>query len=281
MTDIKTGTAEVPGATLHYETRGDGPVLLLIPGGSGDAGIFDVLADDLADQYTVVSYDPRCFSRSSADSAPTGQQVEVHSADARRILDLVARPDEPIFVLGTSSGAIAALELLAHFPNPPELVVAHEPPSVELLPDAAEHRAFFREVRETYLRDGVAAAMAVMAAGTSGGDAPEPAEIPRTEAMDRMVANMPIFLEHVLTQFTGYVPDLDALRSRSDRLVLAAGRDSAGQLLRRPAEHIAQHTGAGFAEFPGGHVGATERPLEFAATVRRVLDEHRAGNSRT
>lgn len=277
MNDIRTGTAEVPGATLHYETRGTGPVLLLIPGGSGDAGIFDEMAGELADRYTVVSYDPRCFSRSRADSAPDGERVEVHSADARRILDLVARPGEPTAVLGTSSGAIVALDLLARFPDPPRLVIAHEPPSVELLPDAAQHRALFREVRETYLRDGVAAAVGVMAAGTSGGDnAPEPAEPPRhTEAMDRMVANMPAFLEHVLAQFTAYVPDLDALSSRADRLVLAAGRDSAGQLLRRPAEHIAQHTGAGFAEFPGGHVGATEHPAEFAAALHRTLDVQR------
>ncbi|RKT88480.1 Pimeloyl-ACP methyl ester carboxylesterase [Saccharopolyspora antimicrobica] len=273
MNDIRTGTADVPGATLHYETRGTGPVLLLIPGGSGDAGIFDEMAAELADRYTVVSYDPRCFSRSHEDSAPSGQRVEVHSADARRILDLVARPGEPTAVLGTSSGAIVALDLLARFPDPPRLVIAHEPPSVELLPDAPQHRALFREVRETYLRDGVAAAMGVLAAGTSGGDnAPEPAEPQHTEAMDRMVANLPVFLEHILAQFTAHVPDLDALSSRADRLVLAAGRDSAGQLLRRPAEHIAQRTGAGFAEFPGGHVGATERPAEFAAALHRTLE---------
>ncbi|MDA3645661.1 alpha/beta fold hydrolase [Saccharopolyspora indica] len=274
MNDIRTGTAEVPGATLHYETRGTGPVLLLIPGGSGDAGIFDGMAAELADRYTVVSYDPRCFSRSRADSAPSGQRVEVHSGDARRILDLVARPGEPTAVLGTSSGAIVAMDLLTRFPDPPRLVIAHEPPSVELLPDAAQHRAMFREVRETYLRDGVAAAVGVLAAGTSDGDSTsEPAEPPpHTEAVDRMVANMPIFLEHILAQFTAHVPDLDALSSRADRLVLAAGRESAGQLLRRPAELIAQRTGAGFAEFPGGHVGATERPAEFAAALHRTLD---------
>ncbi|MGW1681301.1 hypothetical protein [Saccharopolyspora sp. NPDC002376] len=60
----------------------------------------------------------------------------MHSADARRILDLVACPGESTFLLGISSGAIAALDLLAHFPNPPQLMIAHEPPSVELLPDS-------------------------------------------------------------------------------------------------------------------------------------------------
>jgi hypothetical protein len=37
-------TLNVPGATLYYETRGTGPVLLLIPGGAADADIFAGLA---------------------------------------------------------------------------------------------------------------------------------------------------------------------------------------------------------------------------------------------
>lgn len=179
-------------------------------------------------------------------------------------------------MLGTSSGAIVALDLLARFPDPPRLVAAPEPPTVEPLPDAAEHRAFFHEVREAHRRDGVAAALHVMAAGTAGGDdSPPPPRAAPPRAEDRTAANLPVFLEHVLTQFTAHLPDLDTLRARSDRLVLAAGRDSAGQLLRRPAEHLAQRTGARFAEFPGGHAGATQHPRDFAAALRRVLDAQR------
>jgi pimeloyl-ACP methyl ester carboxylesterase len=39
MTNTDTtaiGTLDVPGARLHYETRGSGPTLLLIPGGPMD-----------------------------------------------------------------------------------------------------------------------------------------------------------------------------------------------------------------------------------------------------
>ncbi len=43
-------TILLPGheATLHYEVRGQGPFLLLIPGGAGDAASFEGIADDLA-----------------------------------------------------------------------------------------------------------------------------------------------------------------------------------------------------------------------------------------
>ncbi|MFF3729163.1 hypothetical protein ACFYXM_02230 [Streptomyces sp. NPDC002476] len=34
----RTGLLWVPGATLYYEVRGRGPLLLMMPGGSADAG---------------------------------------------------------------------------------------------------------------------------------------------------------------------------------------------------------------------------------------------------
>jgi pimeloyl-ACP methyl ester carboxylesterase len=57
-------TLEVPGAILHYETQGSGPVLVLVPGANGEAGIFKPLADALQDAFTVVRYDRRGFSDS-------------------------------------------------------------------------------------------------------------------------------------------------------------------------------------------------------------------------
>src|SRR5687768_8768452 len=49
-----TAYLTVPGASLYYEVSGSGPVLLLIPGGPADAGIFALIVDPLAANYTVV-----------------------------------------------------------------------------------------------------------------------------------------------------------------------------------------------------------------------------------
>ena len=35
---VKTQNLKVPGATIHYEVCGSGPVLLMMPGGPADAG---------------------------------------------------------------------------------------------------------------------------------------------------------------------------------------------------------------------------------------------------
>ena len=50
-------------AEIYCEFRGNGPLLLLITGGMGDAGFYSSAADILADFFTVVSYDRRSNSR--------------------------------------------------------------------------------------------------------------------------------------------------------------------------------------------------------------------------
>src|SRR6266849_4060283 len=156
---MKAQTLKVPGATLYYETRGSGPVLLLIAGGGTDAGVFEAVASVLAHDYTVVTYDPRGNSRSPLDGPSTEQQIEVHSDDARRLLSTVA--DGPAAVFGSSSGAIVVLDLIARHPTVVSRVVAHEPPLLELLPEAAKWRAFHDDVYETYQREGTEATMQV------------------------------------------------------------------------------------------------------------------------
>ena len=54
----------VIGTELYHEIRGTGPAVLLIMGASGDGGHFDVLAELLADEFTVVTYDRRGNGRS-------------------------------------------------------------------------------------------------------------------------------------------------------------------------------------------------------------------------
>ncbi|WP_017556945.1 alpha/beta fold hydrolase [Nocardiopsis baichengensis] len=48
MNEPSRGTLRVPGAELHYEIRGEGPLLLMVPGGSGVGEPFDAVAERLA-----------------------------------------------------------------------------------------------------------------------------------------------------------------------------------------------------------------------------------------
>ncbi len=274
MTEPITGHLRVDGATLHYEVRGSGPLLLLIPGGAGDAASFDGIADDLATGYTVASYDPRGMSRSPLDDPQATQQVAQHADDVFRLLELLS-PGTPARVAGCSSGAIVALHLLTTHPGRIERVVAHEPPVVEVLPDAAEHRALLARVQDTFREEGLMPAVAQFAAGLRrpGAAAPVAVELPPQAAAraERTMANMPYFLGRIVPSFMAYVPDVDRLEALSDRLVLAGGADSRGELPYRPAAVLAERFGTELIHFPGGHTGLSTHPAAFGELLHKVL----------
>jgi pimeloyl-ACP methyl ester carboxylesterase len=285
MTAQTTGSLRVNGATLHYEVRGQGPLLLLIPGGTGGTASFDGIADDLAAEYTVATYDPRGMSRSTLDDPEAEQRVAEHADDAFRILELLS-PSEPARVFGASSGAIVAVHLLTTHPERVARVVAHEPPLVEVLPDAAEHRALIARVKETFHMKGLIPAMAVFAAGVKkDGDTTEPeAEIklpPQTAARaEQTMANLPYFVGRIVPSFMSYAPDLQRLEALSDRLVLACGEDSRGELPYRPAAFLAERLGTELQYFPGGHTGLTTHPAEVGELLRKALRGSRTPRSR-
>ncbi len=265
----------VPGATLHYEVTGSGPVLLLIPGGGTDAGTFDGMVGQLAADYTVVAYDPRGNSRSRYDGEPVDERIDQSADDALALINEVAG-GEPAYVFGSSSGAITGLELITRHPDRVRMLVAHEPPVVEVLPDAADSRAFFQDVYDTYHRDGIEAADLLFGIGT-GMDQDEmpPPEDLLLEFLDlyrRIQANAGNFYEHKLLPFTRYQPDLDALKTVADKIVPAAGLQSAEYLPGRPIQVIADHLGWPVVTFPGAHGGYASHPAPFASLLARVLE---------
>jgi pimeloyl-ACP methyl ester carboxylesterase len=268
-----TGTLAVSGTRLFYEVRGEGPALLLVPGGNGDAGPYGWVADELARAYTVVAYDRRGFSRSPLDRPPDDDlRLALDVADAATLIDRFGGGRG--YVFGSSSGAIVALELLARRPDRVRAVVAHEPPLLTVLPDAGTQLGFLDGVYDTYRQSNVDVAMRRFTDGV-GLERPEVPEAmlpaPVTEMMARMRRNEEFFLEHELRQYTREIPDLAALQAAADRLVLAVGRDSRRHLPGRPAPVLAERLGLDVADFPGGHIGYVTHPAEFAARLREVL----------
>ncbi|MEU9851837.1 alpha/beta hydrolase [Streptomyces sp. NPDC047974] len=278
MTEPVVGSLRVDGATLHYEVRGQGPLLLLIPGGTGGAAAFDGVVDALAADYTVAAYDPRGMGSSALDDAGAEQRVSEHADDALRLLERLS-PGEPARVFGASSGAIAALHLLTTRPERVERVVVHEPPVVEVLPDAAEHRALLARVRDTLRTRGLMPAMALFAdglkEGAGRGDAEPkaaPALPPQAAARAaRTMADLPYFVERIVPAFMAYAPDVHRLEALKDRLVLVGGEDSRGELPYRTVAFLAERLGLDLRHFPGGHTGSTTHPAEFGELLRKTL----------
>lgn len=264
---------DVPGARLLYEIRGSGPVLLVV-GSPMTAAEFAPLAHAMAGDRSVVTYDPRGFGHSSIDDPDGPSTPELRADDVAAILDDLGAASADVF--GSSGGAVTGLALVARFPGRVRTLIAHEPPLLELLPDAREQRAATQGITDTFLSDGLHAAWMkfmvnagfdVDAVGSDPAGQPESQGEPTTS--ERELAEGARFFVHDLAPTTQYLPDFDALRASTSRIVIGLGAESGHLLTHRTSVAIAERLGVHTTEFPGDHGGFMSAPGEFA---RRLLD---------
>src|SRR5256885_3075434 len=150
---MKTHKLVTTEVDIAYDVRGplptvDGRPPLFMIGQPMDASGFTTLASYFPDR-TVITYDPRGLGRSvrkdgRVDNAPTVQADDVHS-----VIEAVGAG--PVEMFASSGGAVTALALVAAYPHDVTCLVAHEPPLIEVLPDAraAERaRGGFRDASE-------------------------------------------------------------------------------------------------------------------------------------
>ena len=269
----KTETLKVPGASLYYEVRGTGPVLLMMPGGPADASAFRSIAGELAPQYTVVTYDPRGLSRSKLEGPLDEDRiVEVFADDVHRLLAAVTK--EKADVYASSGGAVIALELAARHAEQLKTVVSHEPPSPTLQPDSARVRAVMEEIAAAYRTAGIGPAVQIFSDLTRSGPPPAPPEQPTPEMLEdmgRMQGNMDLFFGPYVLAIARYEPDFAALKAASCRIVAAVGDESRGELAHDGGLGLAKRLGTQAVVFPGAHGGFESHPAEFAAKLREVL----------
>ncbi len=272
---MRTARLEVPGGSLYYELRGSGPVLLMIPGGPMDAAGFQPVAEQLADSYTVVTYDCRGNSRSPMTGPREDLTVDLAAQDARRLLEAVGAG--PADVFGSSGGATYGLALVARHPGLVRTLVAYEPPVTELLPDAERWHASNERVGEIYQRDGLEPALSWFVEFVFGGEpdtGPRPDEPTQDEAESaaRVSGNLELFASWLIPHIGNYKPDMTGLRAASTRIVVGIGAQSQPQhMTYQTSRALAEQLGVELAEFPGDHFVEASPPAEFAARLRAVL----------
>jgi pimeloyl-ACP methyl ester carboxylesterase len=108
----------------YCELRGSGPTIVLIPSGEGDCGSFAIVADALADDFTVLTFDMPGFSRSN--TPPDFDKVTARML-ADQIAGLVTSLNfTPATFYGCSSGGQAVLSLVADHPDLVRNGIVHE-----------------------------------------------------------------------------------------------------------------------------------------------------------
>jgi len=281
-------TAEVD---IAYDLHGplptaDGRPPLFMIGQPMDASGFGALAAHFPER-TVVTYDPRGLGRSTrkdgrVDNAPTVQAGDVHAL-------IGALGVGPVEMFASSGGAVTALALVAAYPNDVATLVAHEPPMIPVLPDAAAAERARAGVRDAYEAKGSSAGLAAFIAMTSwrgefsddyfAQPAPDPAlyGMPTGDDGSR---DDPLLSDRSWA-VTSYRPDVDALAAAPTRVVIAVGEESMGTFTGRTSMATAELLGQQASVFPshhggfvGGESGYAGQPEAFARRLREVLDDH-------
>src|SRR3954471_25021086 len=253
-------TLKTAGADIAYDvhgtlpTAGGRPPLLMIGQPMAASG-FGTLASHFPDR-TVVTYDPRGLGRSvrkdgRVEHAPTVQADDVHAV----IEALGAGPAE---MFASSGGAVTALALVAAYPDDLTTLVAHDPPLIPVLPDAAAAERARAAFRDAYEAKGSGAGMASFIAMTSwrgeftdeyfAQPAPDPVAFGMTTDDDGSRGD-PLLSDRSWA-VSGDRPAPAALAAARTRIVVAVGEESQGTFTARTALATAELLGQQATVFP-------------------------------
>jgi pimeloyl-ACP methyl ester carboxylesterase len=285
-----THTLETAEAGIAYDVHGplptaDGRPPLFMIGQPMDASGFATLASHFPDR-TVITYDPRGLGRSTRkdgriDNTPTLQADDVHA-----VIEVLGAG--PVEMFASSGGAVTALALVAAYPGDVTTLVAHEPPLIPVLPDAAAAERARAGFRDAYMAKGPGAGMAAFIAMTSwrgeftddyfAQPAPDPARF-GMPAEDDGSRDDPLLSDRSWA-VSSYRPDVGALAAAPTRVVIAVGEESEGTFTGRAAVATAELLGQQVTVFPshhggflGGEFGYGGQPEAFARRLRDVLDD--------
>lgn len=263
-------TIAANGTTLYYEQRGEGPPLLFISGGPGDAGFWTEIGELLAAEYTVVSYDRRGNSRSPRPENGTAAPVEEQADDAAALLE--ALDLAPAVVHGHSAGGIILTSLALRRPDVLRGAIFHEPAYV-VTPGGQETFAGLQQrLGEAMAEGGPAHGMEVFLRWADGDEAFESLD---TAFRDRMLGDAEI-LGLEMGPLLSYMPTPEQLAAIEVPCVVVAGADNRDpgathHWAHEASQWMAESLGAPLVETPGAHGSMITHAQAFVSTLRPLL----------
>jgi pimeloyl-ACP methyl ester carboxylesterase len=263
---------KVNGAELYYAVRGSGPPLLLIHGTGADSSCYDELAEGLARDFRVLTYDRRGWSRSPRPAGWVKTSIEEQADDAAWLLR--ATGHAPALVFGSSSGGLIALALVLRNPDVVRGAILHEPSLFTALP-----RDF---VQEQFAEMNGLIEQAVGSRGPRAGHeafvgalagARGLAAVADAERRERWFANSEfMFAYEFPAMLLGYRPDPTAItRVRVPMEVMRATESQ--PINTAAAEWLAAQLRTELLVAPGSHVAYSIDPDAFADALRPLLRE--------
>ena len=279
---MATHVLETDKAAITYDVHGEGGRPLMMIGQPMDASGFAALKEQFRDR-TVITYDPRGLGRSTRTDGSSENRPEIQAADVHAVIEAVGGP---VDLFASSGGAVTALELVAAYPDDVVTLVAHEPPLIDVLPDAEAARRERDGFIDAYFAGGSGAGMAqfMVMSSWQGEYNDEYFALPPADpaqfgmpAEDDGSRNDPLLSRDSLA-ITDSQVKVDALAAACTRVVIAVGEETGNAFTGRTAVHTAKLLGQEATVFPshhggfmGGEFGYAGKPEEFGVKLREVL----------
>jgi pimeloyl-ACP methyl ester carboxylesterase len=253
MTEPLPTLVDANGTQLYYEIRGAGPSLLMIPGAEGDAEEYARVVALLQNEFTVLSYDRRGFSRSALPEGYDRATVEEQADDAAALLEATGLG--PATVWGNSSGAIIGLSLVLRHPEAVSGAMLHEPPLFAGAKDAAGVLGWLQQATA----DGKVPFLRMLT-----GDAIYDSF---TQGYKERLAADRTWIDLEFDVFEYYRPSDDDLALVSTPVEVLCGADSP-PFFMEAASWLAQRLSTAVEVIPGNHGVHYSLPAEVAKAIR-------------
>jgi pimeloyl-ACP methyl ester carboxylesterase len=278
---VTSGRVTTEGDDLYYEVRGQGQPLLMIPPAGGDGWQYSFVADLLADEYKVIAYDRRANARSTMNTQENFE-ISQQSRDAVAVLSAVG--EASAFVFGNSSGAVIALDMAKTQPQAVRAIIAHEPPTPRVHPNAKKWQGFFARVYSMSFRFGSSLAALRFMLGIQVPvrqliKATSEVNLHREQSNERYIGPQDatdFLVKHELLPVTNYLPDVAMIKKNEINMFMGVGiwAKDRKTWYAQTTQILAEQLECPLVTFPGHHGSFMDMPDEWATALRNIL--HRA-----
>ncbi|KAK3375696.1 Alpha/Beta hydrolase protein [Lasiosphaeria ovina] len=262
------------GCDLHYWHQGSGPLITFVPGGNGHGLQFFPVMAALSDRFTVATFDRRQMSASQV--APNMNKRLSPPQQARDIRAVITALNfDTSIIFGSSSGGMFALQFAHDFPGMVEHVIAHEAPTITLLPDASDIFEWFLHLMEVYDTRGLEQAAAEFRERLKGYD---DEGVPAVAAPDPR--NKKVFWADEFPVLLGWVPNLWRLLENKTSVGVMRGVRTGDAFFARTVDEQAMILRCPKMLVPGHHQGfevETDAFVPYLLDMLDLLEKRKAG----
>ncbi|KAI9148265.1 hydrolase [Paramyrothecium foliicola] len=254
------------GCDLHYCYKGSGPLLFFIPGGNGHGRQFYKVMDGMSDRYTCATFDRR---QMSASQVPVNKYLNPYQQGRDIVAIIKALGFEKATLFGSSLGGLLGFVVAAGNPEVVEHLIAHEAPSMSLLPDHQEIYEWMISLVNKCREEGWQAAHVDFRKAFRGYEEDTPGVKPRMKPEDGNTIN---FWNNEILSATTFTPDLHKIKKHGVSVGLMRGEASADAFYARTTYEQAKILECERWDVPGHHTGFETDCERFLPHLVKMLD---------